>query len=664
MSVEYEQLAALSVLTGLVNNKKNIYDVLWEFVRETIRKRDMSSAALDDLVQYLEEDYRFDNIPKAVLKTLLRKQSKEQVLLEGENVTFLPAFRRTLGENNYDADMSRQKEAFSDLFCNVREYIHQQSGFEKETDEQILKSIKIYLLDDLQSTSLSGIINQYVIEMQEKNPRVQQIFNQIKEGFILYDGICWSENLNELGRWEYPLTLFYDMDIIFYFAGYSGEIFHSVFEEMHQLIREINAANAKKQKKKCIFTYYFPEVEEQIAQYFKNACKIVEGGAALDPSQTAMKYIVDKCKNTADVVRMQAELMQSLKSCGILKFQEMDFYEAGKHKYNIESEDTVKKYEKKEKRTKVERYLQRINYISLLRGEHACNKFTECEYLMITRNGICAQMDNDSATSVRKQFSRVMSPEVLTSKFWFQLNKGFQGNVLPPSLDVIAQAKIILGHQVNANISECYESLKKEYNARTENRESLLAAIASLREYPLFPEKISLEIVAETQSLTERNVEEWIKEQNEAQAQALEKQQRYEEMERENQRLREMQVKERKQAEAELAASGEKDILLAHQRREMNELLEQMADIKQQMKSMEEKEAERTKREQKRKRILGYVIWGVVTVALLALTVVLGLLDYDKYAQVSTAITVMQPVGMVSKYIFDKLKLRKTQDAE
>lgn len=654
MSVEYEQLAALSVLTGLANNKKNIYDVLWEFVREAVHKRNISSAALEDLVQYLEEDYRFDNIPKAVLKTLLRKQSNKQILLEGENITFLPAFRRTLEENNYDADMSRQKEAFSDLFSNVREYIHQQSGFEEETDEQILKSIKVYLLDDLQSTSLSEVINQYVIEMQEQNPRVQQIFNQIKEGFILYDGICWSENLNELGRWEYPLTLFYDMDIIFYFAGYSGEIFHSVFEEMHQLIREINAAYAKKQKKKCIFTYYFPEVEEQIEQYFKNACKIVDGRAALDPSQTAMKYIVSQCRDTADVVRMQAELMQLLKNYGILKFRDMDFYEAGKHKYNIENEDTVAKYEKKEKRTKVERYLQRINYISLLRGDHACNKFTECEYLMITRNGICAQMDNDSATSVRKQFSRVMSPEVLTSKFWFQLNKGFQGNLLPPSLDVIAQAKIILGHQVNENISVCYESLKKEYNARTENRESMLAIIASLRKYPLFPENISLEVVAETQSLTEKDVKEWIKEQAEAQAQALEKQQYYEKMEQENQRLKELQARERAQAEAELAASEEKDILLARQQQKISMMQEQMADIKQQMKSMEEKEAERIQRVQKRKRIWGYAIWGVVTVALLGLTVTLWLLDYNKFAKAATLLTGMQFVGMLIKAIYDR----------
>lgn len=628
----HSYLSALAVFSELYDNRKDIFNVLWEFVKHAIYKNQKWMFQADEVKQLLIQEYNFDEVPLAVINTLLRKKFVKNYIQgdeKGYNVT--PRFKAEMKETSYDDEMKEQKQRFSVLLNKLREYIEKSNTGQSYRDDTLLKALKSYLLENHQG-ELVDVISSFVIENQDNKDIIDNL-NQIREGCVLYEGIIWCDNLNELENWNQPLTLFFDMDIIFYLAGYSGEIYQKITDEMYQMIQQMNVNYSKRHKgKRCISIKYFPEVREQIDTYFGYAEDIVEGKRILDISQPAMRYITSSCETPSQVRIMRQNLNVMLDNKGILE-ETQTFYNDSQFHYNIEDMSLIEKYEKMEKRSKIEKHLRNINYICMLREKQPCKTFKTCRYLLITRNRFCMLMDNDRESYITKQYNRVMSPETLTSMLWFLLNKGFATTKLPDSLDVLVQAKTIMAHQMNRNVSEAYINLMKEFDQGKYNSTEVAMAIAGLRQYSLLPEDVTTQSIAETCALSETQVQDIVKRYEKQHAQELAQREHYEQIKAEKIILQQQVLQERQKAQQEIAAAQEKDAIISEQDTQLSQQSEEIQKLSALVLQHQEVEALRAKRKQQ----FRFGLKVMLTAFFFLVGLVLFILDYKFFSILATA---------------------------
>ncbi len=551
------ELAALAVFKSLYDNDKNVYNIIWEFTKNSLAKRELREFEVSDLNSYFAEDYGFNNIPVAVFTTMLRKHKKEDIEQLNNKYYIMPRLKRELSESDAINKIEEQKAQFAPLMIELSEYIESKTQ-EKCSNDKITTELRAFLLDECTVGKYTDEINEFILAKQDQQEFLCTL-NQIKEGFILYSGICWCEELNELGTWKNPLTLYFDMDIIFYLAGYSGEIYQTLIKELYELVQEINVVATRKSGSRIISIKYFSEERERIDHYFDIAESIVRLEKDLDPSETAMFYIVNHCETPSDVISMKANLYSLLQSMAIFEDDKSMYDNPNNWSNNIESKELIEKYGvDRESKKKVERYLKRINYISLLREGHESTNFQNCSYIMVTRNHLAAQLDGDADTLiVKKQCRRVISPEVLTSRFWFQMNKGFSRGHTLMSIDVVAQAKIIMTSQINKNISELHHNIKRSFAEGEITQDQAVRQCAELRKYCVTPDGVTREILAETCALSECSVEEMISKQEEERNNHLETLKRVENLEKRHVELEQSVKIEHERAEAESAIALE-----------------------------------------------------------------------------------------------------------
>lgn len=559
------ELAALAVFKSLYDNDKNVYNIIWEFTKNSLAKRELREFEVSDLNSYFAVDYGFNNIPMAVFTTMLRKHKREDIEQFNNKYYIMPKLKKELSESDAINKIEEQKAQFAPLVTELSEYIELKTQ-EKYSKDKITTELRAFLFDEYTAGKFTDEINEFILAKQDQQEFLHTL-NQIKEGFILYSGICWCEELNELGTWKKPLTLYFDMDIIFYLAGYSGEIYQTIIKELYGLVREINVVATRKSGHKIISIKYFSEERERIDHYFDIAESIVRREKDLDPSETAMLYIVNHCETPSDVIGMKANLYSLLQSMAIFEDDKSMYDNPNNWSNNIESKELIDKYGiDKESRKKVERYLKRINYISLLREGHESTNFQNCSYIMVTRNHLAAQLDGDADTLiVKKQCRRVISPEVLTTRFWFQMNKGFSREHTLMSIDVVAQAKIIMTSQINKNISELHHNIKRSFAEGEITQEQAVRQCAELRKYCVTPDCVTREVLAETCTLSEYSVEDMINKQEEERNKHLETLKQKEQLEKQQVELEQSVKIEHERAEVEAAIALENALRIEEQ---------------------------------------------------------------------------------------------------
>ena len=637
------KLSALAVFSELYDNKKDIYDILWEFSKNVIKEEKMYRFTSAQLKEALTVRFGFDNIPEAVYKTLLRKQSDKKLKVEtekqGNHMFYVNSELRTeLDKIDYFDQMREQSNNFSKIADKLYGFLQDFELYKDITKENAIEILKKYLMTEHISDDLYNKLSQFVIKLNDENQRYINVLNQIKEGFVIYDGISWSDNLNELGNWRHSVTLYYNMDILFYMAGYSGTVYKNVYDELHLLIQEINKKAPARKRDKYIKTMYFPEVRKQIEQYFEFAEQIVEGVRELDGRETAMNYIVSKCGTRSEVQRMKAELFHMMNLNAIIEDEESSFYNLKQYVNNIESDELIQKYGKDFGKEKAERSLRRINYINMLRDGRQCDKLENCKFLLITRNRLYAKIDSDKDSKLIKQYPRVMTPENLTSKFWFQLNKGFGNKNFPQSLKVLAQAQIIIAHQVGKNLGECYDKLLDERKNGNITEEEAIRQIAVLRQISTLPEDVSLEVMAESYELKEASVIEMIEKQKK---EALEKKKQEEyikSLEVQNKELLEKGRESQQWAEQEIAATQELE-KENYKLKEIKQLKDKEIEELKEIISRNEEENLLRKNKWKKVKTMGLWIGFVVCIII---TILFFVLEYKLMCKIFTVITAIE----------------------
>jgi hypothetical protein len=306
-------LASLALFRELYNSKNDIYGILSEFIIEVIATNGKYQFNLTEITHLLNTTFDFD-IPEAVVKTSLKRIN---FLHRSQGLYCVTDTNLIKTVYNISQKYYETKQINDSIIDNLFDFIekHKKQKLNVQEKERIVNSFCSYLLDE-NNQDYYEYISAYIL-VNKLNNNFTNNLNKIKEGVILYSGLKYNSNLNDLGSWNTNLTIYLETEILFSLAGYHGQLYSELFNDFYAFINEINIYSRTKNNKTKIQLNYFNEVKNEIENFFRMAEHIVSGKESLNPSKTAMSLIVDGCKTVSDVIAKKVELYTLLDSKGI-----------------------------------------------------------------------------------------------------------------------------------------------------------------------------------------------------------------------------------------------------------------------------------------------------------------------------------------------------------
>ncbi len=497
---ENNLLASVALFSALYNNDKykSISDIIAEFIKGAVVSENKWTINSRELTNLLEKVYEF-NIPESVVRTTVRNTIKLTATNQGHYV-----FDSSMA-NDY-ADLNDNYHSIVQLQIGIinslLDFIDSKVNTPLSNDEKdiVAQNFKNYLLDRGNTDKYSSLISAFVIKKQDDIQFTQNL-NLIREGVILYQGIRFTADLNELGKWRTELKIFLSTEHLFNALGYNGSLFQQIFDDFYNLVLEINSTTKNKYGEKLIELKYFQETREEVDAFFQTAEYILKGTATLDPSKTAMKSILEDCKTPSDIKNKRVKFDLELKKRGIL-YQEFSQSIYSYHDYVVEDTNTIESLKKEAQENQrpfdeqtCRRFMQIFTKINYFRGGESKTKFENIGNIFITGNRFALFLAHQTKVKFKEDdipFAKDI--DYITSKFWFKLKKGF-GNKqsIPKSFDVITKAQIILSSQVNQNIYKEFITLQDQFRNGSLTKEEALERSYVLREKSATPEDVTID---------------------------------------------------------------------------------------------------------------------------------------------------------------------------
>lgn len=505
-------LASLAVFRELYDNQKDVYGVISEFLKEIISAENKYQFGLTEITLLLNESYDF-NIPEAVVKTSL---SRLPFLSKSNGVYSVNKPIDQIRNKEFQEKQNKIYNSNNNVVNRLFTYIESQkkislSEAEKET---IVKSLCSFMLDESTAQEYSEYIGAFIVQRKSEDALLAQL-DTIKEGVVLYTGLKYNSNLNDLGAWNTQITIFIETEILFHFAGYNGELFKILFNDFFTFVKEINSQSINKDGKKKIHLKYFIEVKNEIERFFKKAEFIINGEDTLNPSKTAMASIVNGCKTPSDIIEKKAIFYNLLKTNGITEDTYTEYYSAKNHKFNIEDQSIIESLQSSIVTDyDIRENLKFLNYVNILRQGSSDRNFENIGYILLSGNATTIQLAWHDLIKPNGNVPLATTLTFLTNKLWFKLGKGFGKNNYPKTFDIITKAQIVLSTQVNDSISYKYDSLQEKLKKGELNEKQALATIVELRRESKKPEDIKADDLSDIlDSISENNIEKYVQEQ-------------------------------------------------------------------------------------------------------------------------------------------------------
>lgn len=509
---ESKCLASLAVFRELYNSNRDIYAVIGEFLKEIISTNGKHQFSLTEITHLLNDTYDF-TIPEAVIGTSLGRFGKSLEKKHGiYTVIDKEAFTLTgTLTGTHNEIQSNNETVINELIL----FIENEKG-SKMTDEEKVKvvhSFCSFIIDESTNQPYSKLVSAFIIKGKEDSKFISRL-NKIKEGVVLYTGLIYNSNLNELGSWTTELTIFADTEILFHFAGYNGELYQTLFNDFFDLVKEINSKNLKKNGKKLIHIKYFKDVKEEIDRFFNKAEQIVSGKEKANPSKTAMTTIIDGCTSPADVVEKKARFYELLKSNEITEDNYENYYSEYNRRYNIEDQELIKSISERTGIKDVHPHLKFLNFVNIHRKGISNRGFENAGYVLLSGTSNTIIIARDEAIKPNGNVPLASNLSFITNKLWFRLNKGFGKGTYPKTFDIVTKAQIVLSNQVNNSVAEKFDELLVKYKNGVLTEEQAVATIAELRREAKKPEDIEKDDLQEIlRSIDESSIEIYLKEQ-------------------------------------------------------------------------------------------------------------------------------------------------------
>lgn len=491
---ENKLIASIVVFKELHDNNKDIYDIISEFIKAGIIHQKKWSFNSTEITLLLENIFDF-KLPEAVIKTTLKKRLIKSKFLTFKDGSYSVTNIETKIDPHFESNYENKKSIYKETEYEFIKYIEdeKEQSLSKTEINEIIKNLNQFLLGNDVNEKYTQDISSYIIK-NKNNKEFKERLNVVKEGLVLYTGIRYTADINELGKWNNELTIFLDTEILFYFFGYNGEVYKEIFNDFYKLVREINAnSETKKIKLK-----YFTEIEKEINDFFQVASLIIDNKKHLNPSKTAMKEIVNGCVTKSDIIVKQNKFFIMLKTAGILKEDEFDYYKDYSH--NIEGTEVLKELKQKSIDKKREfneesclNHLKLFTKINTLRKGINNQGFDKSKYIILTGNRFIHYLaHNKNIKDNEKDIPFATDIDYITDKFWFKLKKGFgKSEDVPKSFDIVTKAQIVLSSQISNTVQEKYTALNEKYKAGKITKEEAISLNYELRESTLKPEEIT-----------------------------------------------------------------------------------------------------------------------------------------------------------------------------
>ncbi len=508
---ESKCLASLAVFRELHDSKKDVYEIISEFLREIIFSNSKYQFNITEISQLLNETYDF-KIPEAVIRSSLKKidfLKKEQGFYIVEDISKL---------NNTSEIATKHSEIQinnENIINNLFDYISTQKDctLTQDEKEEIVHAFCNFILDDSISNNFSEYISAFIVKNKTDIDFTKQL-ETIKEGVVLYSGIKYNSNLNEIGSWDTELTIFLDTEILFHFAGYNGEIYQQSFDDFNFFIKKINTSGRNNKRKTIIHLKYFKEVRYVIEGFFEKAIHIYEGQDRQNPSNSAMASILHGCKSISDIISKKTNFFLLLKNNGILEDEFAEYFSPENHKYNIEDKSLIESLSLTVGNKDIGNNLKNLNYVRIHRRGNQNNNLENIGHILVTGNSLTLNISWNEAIKPYGSVPLATTLDFLTNKFWFRLSRGFGADNYPKSFGVITKAQVLLSAELNKSVGKKYDELQKDYKSGKLTEEQALSTIIELRKRSKKPEEIhEIDLPYILESISEESIEIYIKEQ-------------------------------------------------------------------------------------------------------------------------------------------------------
>ena len=505
---ENNLLASVALFGELYNSDKynSISDIIAEFIKGAVVYENKYSFNSTELYLLLKKVYEFD-IPESVIRTTLNNKLKDAIERKDGYYHFNEKIKNEFKNIISDFDLINDvhKKINEDLIEFIE--IKEKKILTEKDKKEVFENFNQFLLDNGISEKYSNHISGFIILNQDK-PNFTTTLNAIKEGVILYQGIKYTADINELGKWNTDLTIYLSTEHLFSALGYNGLLFQEIFNDFLKLVNEINISNKNQinknyNPKKRIELKYLEETKTEVDNYFLTAESINKGHKPLDPSKSAMKMILNKSQTSSDIKALRVKFDFDLKIKGIT-LQEFNHDISGIIKYNVEDNNILKELKKisDEKKKPFEeekcrqhfRIFTKINYFR--RGDSR-KPFEKIGHIFITEKGFAKYLAHNNLVKF-EEYDTPFAKDIdyIITRFWFKLKKGFSDKQsLPKSFDVVTKAKIILSSHINNTVSQGYHKLQEEIKNGNLSKEEAISRSYEFREKPNRPEEINFENV-------------------------------------------------------------------------------------------------------------------------------------------------------------------------
>jgi len=494
-------LSSVALFSELYNNSdSDIFDIIGDFILGVCKIESKYSFTSSELKSLMASTFGFD-IPEAVLRTVLNRRLNNKLNKVGV-VYYFEAKQESHKDSIKDKFEIINREQ-KDLFQNLIKYIEEkkQRKLTEEQEKKLEDNFYEFLLDNGYSEEYSNYISAFVVK-NENDTKFRDILLSIKEGLILYEGIKYSPDLNELGNWKNSLTIYLGTEYLFNSQGLNGELYKEIFNDFYTLVQEINVKN--RGIKKTIELRYFTETKLEIDNFFSTAEKIKSGKLSLRISKPAMVDIVNNAKEISDIALRKTLFYKNLTNLGIYE----DDYECSIDEleiYNLEDKAILEEIEKISKENnKIFNEVDTVELIKIftkincLRKGHSKVNFEKCSYLYMSENSLARYLGHNNLLKIKDgDFTYCKEMDFVTTKFWFYLNKGLNQdkNCLPKTFDLINKAKIIISSHLQSSVVEKFDEFSKKVKNNELSEEEIKIYNLELKSKIANPEKIAIDTV-------------------------------------------------------------------------------------------------------------------------------------------------------------------------
>ena len=321
----------------------------------------------------------------------------------------------------------------------------------------------------------------------------------MSSGLISYNGLSYTDSAGNSGAWTDKLTIYLDTEFLFSCAGYNDPYLHDVFQELDDLIKEINSSYRRRTKRQdnLVDLRYLKDTRDVYLSLINSAKGYIDSkGAPPDPSKRALVKIISESATVFDVDTHRAKIDTAIKDIYNIQYDDRDYSNfvtdrrfiifdestvtSLSHDFNPKNDDTTSR--------KIDYYARIYTIINGLRGGARVSVFEKCRYIFLTgsRIGRGASM---AARPDTKSVTLATDIDFLVSRFWFKLNKQLANNHIPVSLDIVARSQAVLTKEVSRKVKALYEELKQKNISELEQK-SLYANLTEAEKY-LAPNNIT-----------------------------------------------------------------------------------------------------------------------------------------------------------------------------